>query len=258
MANSELYGKEYNVPEEILDNIRKTLVNYPNHEGVKRAKHLLKNGVVTYQTLKRLKNFFDDSKSKDNIQYELAGGDSMKNFVKSTLDSDRNTVEVSKENKKDLQMNPKNDLKTFKPNPDLNENKNKELDKNAVAVIVNNDNKILLLKRSDYEKQWMPNKWALVGGRIEKGESPEKACSREIKEETGLDINNFIKSFKIQRHSDSIEHIFACRFEGEPTDIVLNNENSQYGWYDVSEMGYLDTVPHLIEYITLVFKKYDD
>jgi len=132
----------------------------------------------------------------------------------------------------------------------------KEKDKNAVAVIMNNDNKILLLKRGD-KSPWMPNKWSLVGGGIEKGENPKKACEREILEETGLEIKKFIKSFTIQRHSDSIEHVFACRYSGEPTDIKLDDENSNYGWYDINEMDYLDTVPHLIEYITLVFKKYE-
>jgi len=31
----------------------------------------------------------------------------------------------------------------------------------------------------------------------------------------------------------------------------------RYGWFSVGEMKYLDTVPHLLEYITIAFKKYD-
>jgi 8-oxo-dGTP pyrophosphatase MutT (NUDIX family) len=142
--------------------------------------------------------------------------------------------------------------------PNLNESK-KDLKKNAVAVIVNNDNKILLLKRGDHKEFWMPNKWSLVGGGIDKKDkNPEDAVKREIKEETGLEIDKFVDTFTIQRHDDSIEHVFACRYEGEPTDIVVDGfENTNYGWFDVSEMEYLDTVPHLIEYITMTFKSYD-
>ena len=99
---------------------------------------------------------------------------------------------------------------------------------------------------------------ALSHGKIEKGESPEEACKREIEEETGLKIKKFIKSFTIQRRPESIEHIFACRYDGDPTDIELDGkENVSYGWYDVEEMDYLDIVPNLVEYIMLVFKKYD-
>ncbi len=120
------------------------------------------------------------------------------------------------------------------------------------------NDKILLLKRSDYPDQWMPEKYALVGGAIEKGEKPEEACRREIKEETDLDIDKFVKSFTIQRNPDSIEYIFACRYSGEPTDVELDmKENVNYGWYDVEEMNYLDIVPNLIEYIMLVFKEYE-
>jgi len=259
MANQELYDKQYSVPQDVLKYIQATLVSNPQGEGVKRAKYILKNGIVTYQVLKRLKNFFDyfNPNVQDKIQYALAGGNLMKAFVEKTLASDRNAVSSSKKIKQDMSANPNSELSPYNPAPRLNEEK-KELKKNAVAVIVNNDNKILLLKREDNSKIWMPNKWGLIGGAIEKGETPQQAIEREILEETQLDIKKFIKSFSIQRNTDSIEHIFACRHKGEDTDVKLNKENTKYGWYDISEMQFLDTVPHLMEYITLVFKSYEE
>lgn len=257
MANSVLYGKEYKVPGDVLKHINSKLINHPNHEGIKRAKHILKNGTVTYQTLKRLKNFFDSGDWNDKIQYELAGGDLMKNFVDSTLNTDRDSVNRSNNVKRNVKFNMKSDLKTFKSRPELNEDNKNKLKKNAIAVIVNSDNKILLLKRAGSEEDWMPNKWALVGGGVEKGETPEKACSREIKEETGLEINKFIKSFQIQRNSDSVEYVFTCRFDDKSNDIQLNDEHTNYGWFDVNEIKTLDIVPNLIEYLKLVFKKYE-
>lgn len=261
MANQELYNKTYKIPSDVLNGIQTTLVSNPTGEGVKRAKFMLKNGVITYQSLKRLKNFFDyfNSGNGDKIQFALAGGQPMKAFIDRTLNADRHAVESGKRIKRDMTANPNSELVPNQAMPRLNEDKKKkELNKNAVAVIVNGDNKILLLKRSDFPDQWMPSKWALVGGAIDKGESPEEACEREIKEETGLEINKFVESFTIQRHEDSEETIFACRHEGEDTDVELDmKENVNYGWYTVEEMDYLDTVPHLIEYITLVFKNYD-
>ncbi len=279
MANQELYNKTYKLPLNVLNHIQATLVSNPNCEGVKRAKYMLKNGVVTYQVLKRLKNFFDyfNPESDDKIQYELAGGELMKQFVNTTLNADRHAVESGKKIKQDMTANPNSELHAYQT-PRLNETgiehlvrtidgeiirkiineEKQELKKNAVAIIVNEDNKVLLLKRADDSKIWMPNKWALVGGGIEKGETPQKAIEREIQEEIGLEIKKFINSFTIQRHKDSIEHVFTCRYNGESTDIKLNDENTNYGWYDINEMKFLDTVPHLMEYIKLTFKSYDD
>jgi mutator protein MutT len=253
--NSELYNKTYKIPNNIIKNIQATLISNPKSEGIRRAKNIINGGVLTYQGMKRLKNFFDyfNPQSDDKIQYALAGGDLMKSFIEQTLSSDRNAVETSKDVKRDMTVDVNLGVDAYQT-PRLNEEK-KELKKNALAVIVNNDNKILLLKRANEPKSWMPEKWALVGGGVEKGETPEQAVNREIKEETNLDIDKFVKSFNIQRNPDSIEQIFACRYNGDPTDIQLNPEHTNYGWFDMAEMNYLDIVPNLINYINLVFKQ---
>ena len=262
MANSELYDKTYSVPSDVLKYIQTTLMSNPNSEGTKRAKFLLKNGVITYQSLKRLKNFFDyfNAESGDKIQYALAGGDLMRSFIERTLNANRDAVSRGGEVKREIAGISNSQMK-LQQTPRLTESKKKtEVNKNALAVIVDSDNKILLLKRSDFKDQWQPNKWSLVGGGIEKGESPEEACRREIKEETGLDIDKFSKTFKIEKvdkeGNNNVEEVFACRYDGDPTEIKLNKENSNYGWYSIGEMAYLDTVPLLIQYISLVFKPY--
>ena len=139
--------------------------------------------------------------------------------------------------------------------PTVNEAR-KALDKNAIAIIVNEDNKFLLLKRGD-KAPWMPSKWSLIGGAVEKGETPEQACKRETKEETGLELKEFVKTFSVQRRPESVEHIFAVRHKGEDTEIELDEENTSYGWYDLAEIKFLDTVPNLVEYILLAFKEYE-
>ena len=56
MANSQLLDKTYKIPPDVIKYIGRVLVYTPNGEGVKRAKYLLKNGSITYQEMKRLKN----------------------------------------------------------------------------------------------------------------------------------------------------------------------------------------------------------
>lgn len=260
MANSELLDTSYKLPSDVLKAIQTTLVSNPTGEGVKRAKFMLKNGQVTYQVLKRLKNYFDHFDGKDVVQYALAGGDLMRSFVERTLNANRDAVKRTTTTKREIIGNPNSELKPYQT-PRITEAEKKEkkkIVKNAVAIIADRDNKFLLLKRADSEDIWMPNKWALVGGGIEKGETPQQAVQREIEEETTLKITKFIKSFSIQRNSNnSMEYMFACRYNGDPTDVNLNQENVKYGWFSVGEMEYLDTVPHLMEYITLAFKSYE-
>lgn len=264
--NSELYNKTYKLPSDVLKHLQTTLVSIPQGEGVKRAKFLLKNGVVTYQDLKRIKHDIENTIKRGSPQYQLAGGDLMKAFVDQTLNRERSAVKREKEIKKDINIDPNLGTKA-QQTPQLNENdavsdavgdaENDALKKNALAVIINDDNQILLLRRNPNIEMWQPGRWALVGGGVEEGETPEEAVKREIKEETGLNINKFKEKFTIQRNPDSIEHIFIAKYDGNPEDINLNWEHVCYGWYSPDELYFLNHVPNLVDYINIAFKKYD-
>ena len=292
--NSELYDKKYPIPLPLINELKVKLssANDLSGEGVKRAKFLVKNGYATYQMLKRIKNFFDNfDQTTDSLQeYELSGGENMRNFINHTLEADRSNVQRSKEIKRPLRPNMKLGLKPTmgestmrikvmetvrkdglinniaypKPRrriPEGEEEKDsgdtKNLKKNALAVIYNDENRVLLLKRSSYPDQWMPNKWALVGGGVEEGEEPIDGCQREIKEETGLVIENLIERAVLQRNPDSVEHICVAKYDGDPFNIKLDEENQGYGWFGKNEIEFLDTVPNLMDYINIAIKKYD-
>ena len=55
-------------------------------------------------------------------------------------------------------------------------------------ALINNENEILLSKRP--EKKHLSGFWEFPGGKVEEGETPEKALIREVKEELNIDINN--------------------------------------------------------------------
>lgn len=56
--------------------------------------------------------------------------------------------------------------------------------KSRAAAIIIRDGNVLLVHRIKGDREY----WVLPGGSVESGESPEQACRRETKEETGLDI----------------------------------------------------------------------
>jgi len=96
------------------------------------------------------------------------------------------------------------------------------------AMIVRNDSLLFLRrKNSPAEGQW----W-FPGGRIRKGESLEEALSREVKQETGLEVKNhrlvnvYSRVFP-KRHDITI--VFLCKCNGEK--IVLNDEHSEYKFF---------------------------
>jgi 8-oxo-dGTP diphosphatase len=61
-----------------------------------------------------------------------------------------------------------------------------------VRAILVDDGKLLTIKRNKTSQEY----WVLPGGGIEKGETPEQALVREVKEETGIDcvVNEFVMS----------------------------------------------------------------
>lgn len=88
----------------------------------------------------------------------------------------------------------------------------------SCACVVNDDGEILLQKRGDDGNH---GKWGLPGGAVEIGESLEEAVLREVKEETGLEveITRFIgaysKYFSTYSNGDKCQAV-VCLFECRP------------------------------------------
>lgn len=99
--NSDLYGKRFQLPKSIIEYLQQCFDAVEdcdvNTEGYRRNKELRKSGYVTYQQLKRMKNFFDNFSGNENdLPYILNGGHYMNNWVNQTLKSLRDDVELGK------------------------------------------------------------------------------------------------------------------------------------------------------------------
>ena len=84
----------------------------------------------------------------------------------------------------------------------------------AVRVIVVRDQSLLVMHRNKFGSQF----YALVGGGIDYGESPEQALYREVTEETGLQLSNH-KLVIIEDSGDvfGMQYIYTCDYlSGEP------------------------------------------
>jgi hypothetical protein len=84
MANSKLMGKKFGLPPEL--------------------QKFTGDQTMSYSMMKKLKNFFDYHDSS-HPYYEKKGGDKMKQFIESTLNSQRGIVKKSAEIKSEFTPN---------------------------------------------------------------------------------------------------------------------------------------------------------
>ena len=77
----------------------------------------------------------------------------------------------------------------------------------TVLAYIEKDNSYLMLLRNKKKHDINANKWIGVGGHLEKGETPEDALFREIKEETGLDVISYSKKGLIHFNYDDISEL---------------------------------------------------
>jgi 8-oxo-dGTP diphosphatase len=101
----------------------------------------------------------------------------------------------------------------------------------AGAVIIDDQGRVLLLKH-----RFRPGSgWGMPGGYLEKGEQPQAALRRELREEAGLEVEKvelvFVRTFRKPRQ---LEIIFRCRAVGETSQ--LNYEIQKAAWFAPDEL----------------------
>ncbi len=109
-----------------------------------------------------------------------------------------------------------------------------EISKKIVVVsacaLLDQDNRVLLAQRP--EGKSMAGLWEFPGGKIEAGETPEKALIRELSEELGVTTwESCLAPLSFASHSYDTFHLlmplFICRkWEGNPH----GRENQQLKW----------------------------
>ena len=120
-----------------------------------------------------------------------------------------------------------------------------------VTSFIKNNNKILILKRSE-KVRTMKGLWSGVSGIIENNEKPRDRAIIEIFEEVGIEKGkiSLIKTIeKIKISSPQYENheweVFSFLFKTNETKIKLNWENSEFKWIELDELKNYETVPSL-------------
>ena len=109
------------------------------------------------------------------------------------------------------------------------------------GLIFDAQDRILLCHRRDYDL------WNLPGGGLEDGETPWSAMIREVKEETGLDVE-IEKLAGVYSKTDKNEIVFNFRCHVIGGELTLNDEADQLEYFVFDEIP-SNTSPKQVERI---------
>ena len=102
----------------------------------------------------------------------------------------------------------------------------------AVAAMIFDDKGYILLCEHTYRKF---HPWGLPGGGLEYGENPEDGVRREVREETGLDVQvEKLLSAESAPNNHHINLIYLCKIVGGM--FQPNHEISQTRFFSVDEL----------------------
>jgi 8-oxo-dGTP diphosphatase len=118
----------------------------------------------------------------------------------------------------------------------------------AVVVILREDNHILILKRPDWI-HWAPRKWALPGGKLEEGETPEQAAIRETLEETKLVVTNL--KLVEAAVGEKLTTYYTRDYKGS---VEIDDEHDAWAWASRDEIEKYDLAPNVLELFDWVLK----
>lgn len=141
----------------------------------------------------------------------------------------------------------------------INNKNNTNIEKQSTALALMYKNNILIVKRSK-ELRVGAGLWQLPGGKMNYGESPLEAMTREITEELGLKLNLFefkkITTVNSKSLGDSNNtliklHLFFYEIKDKNLNFILDNSIDAIKWLPISDI-YRKEYDYLGDTLTLL------
>ena len=123
----------------------------------------------------------------------------------------------------------------------------------SIILVIHCEEKYLLVQRNHKDKIF-PGKWQNPGGKVELGETIEKAIKRESKEEININIQDqpiFLQSYAWEKSKEDPMRLGIIFLVNLPKRICnykvkLNSELADYNWFTIEEAKRLNFENRLI------------
>jgi 8-oxo-dGTP diphosphatase len=114
-------------------------------------------------------------------------------------------------------------------------------------VVFDGDGRLLLVRRGHQPSQ---GRWSLPGGRVDAGEDLPDAVRREVREETGLEVDVGRVAGRVDIPHGllvyDVTDFMATVSATGPADAVAGDDADDVRWVTRAELAALDTSPGLV------------
>jgi 8-oxo-dGTP diphosphatase len=118
----------------------------------------------------------------------------------------------------------------------------------AVGAIVIRDGSMLMVRRGQDPGRGL---WSLPGGRVEKGEYLDEAVTREVREETGVEVtpSALIGILEVvgDPHYVILDYAAAVSGNGDP---IAAGDADEARWVPLEQIDTLECTPRFVETLT--------